>query len=79
MGPKHKPKNVQGSIYRAEEAGYLAGYLAALMEGRTGKHVVSAVGGFPVPGVTAWTAGYAAGARKADPTSSSGSDTRTTS
>lgn len=37
--PKHQPKNVQGSIYRAEEAGYLTGYLAALMEGQTsGKH-----------------------------------------
>ena len=65
---RHRPKNVQGSIYRAEQAGYLAGYLAALMEGRTkGRHVVSAVGGFAVPGVTVWTAGYAAGARKADP------------
>jgi len=65
---RHRPKNVQGSIYRVEEAGYLAGYLAALMEGRSnGKHVVSAVGGFAVPGVTRWTAGYAAGARKADP------------
>ena len=24
-GPPHKPKNAQGSLYRAEEAGYLAG------------------------------------------------------
>ena len=35
QGPKHKPKNVQGSVYRAQEAGYLAGYLAALVEGRS--------------------------------------------
>ena len=67
-GPPHKPKNAQGSLYRAEEAGYLAGYLAALMEGRRpGKHVISAVGGVPYEGVNRWTVGYKAGARKADP------------
>ena len=67
-GPKHKPKNVQGSLYRAQEAGYLAGYLAALVEGlRPGKHVISAVGGIPFEGVNRWTVGYKAGARKADP------------
>jgi basic membrane protein A len=67
-GPKHKPKNVQGSLYRAQEAGYLAGYLAALMEGlRPGKHVISAVGGIPFEGVNRWTVGYKAGAEKADP------------
>lgn len=65
----HEPKNVQGSIYRAEEAGYLAGYLAALMEGQTpGEHAVSAVGGIPFIGVNRWTVGYNAGARRADPT-----------
>lgn len=64
----HRPKNVRGSDYRAGEAGYLAGYLAALMEGRKpGKHMISAVGGIPFPGVTRWTIGYKAGAKKADP------------
>jgi basic membrane protein A and related proteins len=67
-GAPHKPRNAQGSLYRAEEAGYLAGYLAALMEGRRpGKHVISAVGGIPYEGVNRWTVGYKAGARKADP------------
>jgi len=67
-GPPHKPRNVQGSIYRTEEAGYLAGYLSALVEGRRpGKHEISVVGGFPVEGVTRWIGGYRAGARKADP------------
>jgi basic membrane protein A len=67
-GPPRKPRNVQGSVYRTEEAGYLAGYLAALVEGRRpGKHVISVVGGFPVEGVTRWIVGYRAGARKADP------------
>ena len=68
QGPKHKPKNVQGAVYLDEEAGYLAGYLAALVESRTpGKHVISAVGGIPFEGVNRWTVGYRAGARKADP------------
>jgi basic membrane protein A len=67
-GPPRKPRNVQGSVFRAEEAGYLAGYLAALVEGRqAGRHVVSAVGGFRFEGVTRWLVGYRAGARKADP------------
>jgi basic membrane protein A len=64
----HPQKNVQGSDYRAGEASYLAGYLAALMEGRThGKRAISAVGGVPFSGVTRWTVGYKAGAKKADP------------
>jgi basic membrane protein A and related proteins len=64
----HRPKNFQGSFYRAEEAAYLAGYLAALMEGRRpGKHVISAVGGIPYSGVARWIVGYKAGAKKADP------------
>jgi basic membrane protein A len=64
----HRPKNVQGSDYRAGEAGYLAGYLAALMDDhRAGKHVISAVGGIPLPGVDRWIVGYKAGAKKADP------------
>jgi len=61
-------RNVAGTVYRAEEAGYLAGYLGALMEDRRpGRHVISAVAGFPYSGVTRWTVGYAAGARHADP------------
>jgi len=65
---QHPLKNVQGTVYRAEEAGYLAGYLAALMEHRRkGKHIISAVGGYPYPGVTRWIVGYKPGARKADP------------
>jgi basic membrane protein A and related proteins len=64
----HRLKNVERTVYRAEEAGYLAGYLAALMEDRTtGKHVISAVGGIPFPGVARWIVGYRAGAIRADP------------
>ena len=67
-GPLHRPKNVQGSVYRAWEAAYLAGYLAALMEGQhSGTHMISAVGGIPYEGVNRWLVGYKAGAETADP------------
>jgi basic membrane protein A len=65
---KHRPRNVLGTRYRMEEAAYLAGYLAALMEKRRpGKDVVSSVGGFPIPTVDPFIAGFRAGARKASP------------
>ena len=41
-----KPPNVQGTEFKNQEAGYLAGYLAGLMEKRNpGKDVIGAVGG----------------------------------
>jgi basic membrane protein A len=62
------PKNVQGTVFRAEEAGYLAGYLSGLMEKRRpGRDAVGSVGGFKFPGVDRWVVGYRAGARKAAP------------
>ena len=65
---EHRPKNVRGTLFKTEEAGYLAGYLAALMEKRRpGKDVVSTVGGYRIPPVDSYIAGYQAGARKADP------------
>ncbi len=65
---KHKPKNVRGTLFKTEQAGYLAGYLAARLEQRRpGKDVVSTVGGFPFPTVNAYIAGFQAGARRADP------------
>jgi basic membrane protein A and related proteins len=64
----HRPRNVQGTIFRRQEAGYLAGYLAALVEDRLpGRHVISSVGGYPGPGVDIFIAGYQAGAHRADP------------
>lgn len=66
--PQTPPKNIQGTVFRAEQAGYLAGYLAALMEKRRpGRDVIGSVGGSPVPGVDRWIVGYRAGARRADP------------
>ncbi len=65
--PGHPP-NVEGTDFRAGEAGYLAGYLAGLMERRRpGRDVVASIGGYAFPGVDRWIVGFQAGARKADP------------
>ena len=62
------PKNIQGTVFRAEEAGDLAGYLAALMEKRRpGRDVIASVGGFRFSGVDRWIVGYRTGAKRADP------------
>jgi basic membrane protein A len=62
------PKNVQGTSFRAEEAGYLAGYLAGLMEKRRpGRDVIGSVGGYKFPGVDRWILPFRQGARRADP------------
>jgi len=64
----HRPKNVQGTLFRAEEAGYLAGYLSGLMEKRRpGRDAVSSVGGYKFDGVDRWIVAYRSGARRADP------------
>jgi basic membrane protein A and related proteins len=63
-----KPKNVLGLLFREEQVGYLAGYLAGLEAKRKpGKDVVSSVAGEKQPPVDRFVAGYQAGARKADP------------
>ncbi len=64
----HRPRNVQGTDFRAGEAAYLAGYLAGLMERRRpGRDVVGSVGGFKFPGVDRWIVAFQAGARRAAP------------
>ena len=63
-----KPANVEGLLFREQEVGYLAGYLAGLEEKRrAGKDVISAVGGMKEPPVDRFIAGYFAGAEKAAP------------
>ncbi|HEY7692047.1 MAG TPA: BMP family ABC transporter substrate-binding protein [Gaiellaceae bacterium] len=63
-----KPKNVLGLLFREEQVGYLAGYLAGLEAKRkAGKDVVSSVAGEKQPPVDRFVAGYQAGAKKADP------------
>jgi basic membrane protein A len=64
----HRPKNVVGLEFSAEQAGYLAGHLAALVLTLSpGEDVISSVGGQRLPGVERWIAGYQAGARRANP------------
>jgi basic membrane protein A and related proteins len=63
-----KPANVVGLIFREEQVGYLAGYLAALVaEAAPGKDVISSVGGMKEPPVDRFIAGYQAGAEDAVP------------
>ena len=65
---KEKPKNVLGLLFREQEVGYLAGYLAALVEKqKAGPDVIGSVGGMKEPPVDRFIAGYQAGAEKADP------------
>jgi basic membrane protein A and related proteins len=66
---RHPPANLVGLVFTEQQVGYLAGYLAALMEDRRPRpHVVSTVGGFSfVPPVLRYIAGFQAGARAADP------------
>jgi basic membrane protein A and related proteins len=63
-----KPQNVLGLLFREQEVGYLAGYLAALVEkAKPGPDVIGSVGGMKEPPVDRFIAGYQAGAKKADP------------
>lgn len=64
----HKPPNLLGLLFREQEVGYLAGYLAGLEEKRRhGSDVVGSVGGQKQPPVDRFIAGYQAGAKAADP------------
>lgn len=65
---KGKPTNTHGLLFKEAEAGYLAGTMAGLyVKQKGGDQTVSAVGGQKVPAVDAYAAGYAAGAKKANP------------
>ena len=62
--PSPQPPNVQGLLFKEQESGYMAGYLAAL-ESKTG--TVSTVGGIKIPPVDHYIAGFQAGAKAANP------------
>jgi len=64
---KDKPKNVEGLLFKEQEAGYLAGYLAALWAKDNNAKVVSTVGGQKIPPVDHYIAGFQAGAKAASP------------
>ena len=64
---KHTPKNLVGLLFKEQEAGYLAGYLAGLEAKREHANTIGSVGGFKEPPVDRFIAGYQAGAREAMP------------
>jgi basic membrane protein A len=65
---KGKPTNVEGLLFKEQEAGYLAGYMAGLyMKSQGSGGTISSVGGQKLPPVDHYIAGYQAGAKAADP------------
>jgi basic membrane protein A and related proteins len=60
-------KNVEGLLFKEQEAGYLAGYAAGLAAKQRAGKVVSSVGGMKQPPVDRYIAGYQAGAKAAFP------------
>ena len=65
---KSKPTNVNGLLFKEQEAGYLVGYMAGLYaKDKGGKQVISSVGGQKIPPVDHYIAGYQAGAKAANP------------
>ena len=64
--------NLQGLVFKEQEPGYLAGYMAGLVTKEEGERtnaesVVSSVGGQKVPPVDRFIAGFQKGAKDADP------------
>ncbi len=66
QGLKNKPANVQGILFKEQEAGYLAGYMAGLYAKDNNADTVSTVGGQKIPPVDAYIAGFQAGAKAAN-------------
>ena len=66
---KGNPTNVRGLLFKEQEAGYLAGYLAArAMKNRPrSQGKIAAVGGLKIPPVDRFIAGYYVGAKKVWP------------
>ena len=64
-----KPTNVNGLLFKEQEAGYIVGYLAGLVtaEQAETKQVIGSVGGLKIPPVDRYIAGYQAGAKAANP------------
>jgi basic membrane protein A len=66
-GLKDKPSNVTGLLFKEQEAGYLAGYMAGLYVKDSGGDTIGSVGGQKIPPVDHYIAGYQAGAKAANP------------
>ncbi len=65
-GLKDKPTNVQGLLFKEQEAGYLVGYLAGLYAKDESARAISTVGGQKIPPVDHYIAGFQAGATEAN-------------
>jgi basic membrane protein A len=66
-GLKSKPTNVEGLVFKEQEAGYLAGYMAGLYAKDNNATTIGSVGGQKIPPVDHYIAGYQAGAKAANP------------
>jgi basic membrane protein A len=66
-GMKSKPTNVEGLLFKEQEAGYLVGYLSGLYAKDNNVTTIGSVGGQKIPPVDHYIAGYQYGAKKADP------------
>ena len=64
---KGKPTNVEGLLFKEQEAGYLVGYLAGLWAKDNNADTISSVGGQKIPPVDHYIAGYQKGAKDANP------------
>jgi len=64
---KGKPQNAEGLLFKEQEAGYLAGYLAGLWAKDNNATTVSTVGGQKIPPVDHYIAGFQKGATDANP------------
>src|SRR6201999_2506896 len=56
-----------GLVFKEQEAGYLAGYMAGLWAKDNKATTIGSVGGQKIPPVDHYSAGYQAGAKAADP------------
>ena len=66
---KGAPDNVRGLLFKEQEAGYVVGYLAGLMNAQESgmRQLISSVGGLKIPPVDHYIAGFQAGAKQANP------------
>ena len=64
---KSKPTNVEGLLFKEQEAGYLVGYLSGLYAKDNSAKAIGSIGGLKIPPVDHYIAGYQAGAKAADP------------
>jgi basic membrane protein A len=66
-GLKGKPTNVEGLLFKEQEAGYLVGYMTGLYLKANGGTTASSVGGQKIPPVDHYIAGFQKGVKDADP------------